>query len=140
MAPLLHRAAITKKSPFWHHRTTLSCCIFAVKACIDNRRKKLLRSNISSTCPCNMANVGPLTADICWRVWGTPANFNMFRVLASLLQQCHSTEVNQTLNNVWPSPGLVHYIYIFRGSCPQQNFALSYIGSVTAQHSSNEHQ
>jgi len=28
-----------KKSPFWHHRTTLSSCIFAAKACIDNRKK-----------------------------------------------------------------------------------------------------
>jgi len=28
-----------KKSPFWHHRTTLSGCIFATKACIDNRKK-----------------------------------------------------------------------------------------------------
>jgi len=28
-----------KKSSFWHHRTTLSGCIFAVKARIDNRKK-----------------------------------------------------------------------------------------------------
>jgi len=30
-----------KKSPFWHHRTTLSGCIYAAKACrpIDNRKK-----------------------------------------------------------------------------------------------------
>jgi len=32
-----------------------------------------------------MVNVGPLTAEICWRVLGTPANFNGFRVLAALL-------------------------------------------------------
>ena len=31
-----------KKSPFWHHRTNLSGCIFAVEACIDNREKSLL--------------------------------------------------------------------------------------------------
>jgi len=47
--------------------------------------KKLLNSNTSSTCPDNMVNVGLLTAEICWRVWGTPANFNGFRVLAALL-------------------------------------------------------
>jgi len=29
--------------------------------------------------------VGLLTAKIRWRVWGTPANFNGFRVLAVLL-------------------------------------------------------
>jgi len=40
-----------KKSPFWHHRTTLSGYIFATKAPIDNRKKNLLSSNISSTSP-----------------------------------------------------------------------------------------
>jgi len=35
----------------------------------------------------NMVNFVPLTAEICWRVWGTPANFNGFRVLAALLQR-----------------------------------------------------
>jgi len=37
--------------------------------------KNLLNSNISSTCLHNMVNFGPLTAEICWRVWGTPANY-----------------------------------------------------------------
>jgi len=32
-----------KKSPFWHHRTTLSGYIFGSKACIDNRKKKLVK-------------------------------------------------------------------------------------------------
>jgi len=32
----------------------------------------------------SMVNVGPLTTVIGWRVCGTPANFNGFRVLASL--------------------------------------------------------
>ena len=32
-----------KKSPFWHHRTTLSGCIFAAKACIQNPKKKLVK-------------------------------------------------------------------------------------------------
>jgi len=47
-----------KKSPSEHHRTTLSGCISATKARIDNWKKNLLRSNISSTCPHNMANFG----------------------------------------------------------------------------------
>jgi len=75
---------VRKKSPFWHHRTTLSGCIFAAEACIDNRKKNLLNSNTSSTRPHNMVNFGLLTAEICWRVWGTPADFNGFRVLAAL--------------------------------------------------------
>ena len=85
--------------------------------------KNLLNSNISSTCPHNTANFRSLTAEIVSLVWGTPANFNWFRVLPSLLQRRHSPEANQSLHDVWLSPGLVHYIYIFGGSCPCQNFA-----------------
>ena len=105
-----------KKSPSGHHHTTLLGCIFANKACIDNW-KNLLNSNISSTCSHNMANFGPLTAEIGLPVWGTPANFNGFCVLPSLLQRRRSPEANQTWHDVWPSPGLIHYIYIFGGSC-----------------------
>jgi len=60
--------------------------------------------------PRNIVNVGPLTAELGWRVWGTPANFNGFRVLASLLHRRRSTEVNQTLHKVWPSPAMAHYV------------------------------
>jgi len=60
-----------------------------LKACIDNR-KKLLNINIFSTCPHNMAHFGPLTAEIDLGVSGTPANFNGFRILPSLLQRRHS--------------------------------------------------
>jgi len=87
----------------------------------------VLNSSISSTRPHNMVNFGPLTAEICLPVWSTPANFNGFRVLPSLLQRRRSTEANQTLHDVWPSPGLIHYIYTFGGShrltefCPVQN-------------------
>jgi len=74
-----------KKSPFWHLRTTMSGCIIATKACIDNRKKNLLNIDTSSTCPHNMVNFGLLTAEICWRVWATRANLNGFRVLEALL-------------------------------------------------------
>ena len=84
--------------------------------------KNLLNSNISWTCPHNMANSGPLAALIGSGVWGTPANFNGFRILPSLLQQRRSPEANQTLRDVWPSPGLVHYIYIFGSSCSLAEF------------------
>jgi len=40
---------------------------------------------MSSTYPHNMVKFGPLAAETCWRVWGTLANFNGFRVLAALL-------------------------------------------------------
>jgi len=60
----------------------------------------LLNNDISSIYPRNIVNFGPLMAGICWEVWGTPANFNRFRVLASLLHRRRSTEVNQALQDV----------------------------------------
>jgi len=51
-----------QKSPSGHHRTTLSVYIFATKARIDSRKKNLLSSMMSSTCPHNMVNFGPLAA------------------------------------------------------------------------------
>jgi len=69
---------ITKKSPSWHRGTTLSGYIFAIKACIGSQKKNLLNNNISSTRLHNMVNFSPLTAEICWRVCGTSANFNRF--------------------------------------------------------------
>ena len=47
--------------------------------------KNLLSSNIFPTCSYKMVNFGPLTAEIVSLVWGTPTNFNGFRVLAALL-------------------------------------------------------
>ena len=95
-----------------------------------------------------MANFGPLTVEIGLPVWGTPASFNRFRVLASLLQRRRSPEASQTLHDLWPSPGLV-YMYTFLeafapdGILLRAKFTLrpspacSYIGSVTARHSSS---
>jgi len=91
---------------------------------VSTIEKNLLNSNSSSTRPHNMANFGLLTAEIGSRVLGTPGNFNGFRVLPSLLQRRRSPEAKQTLHDVWPSPGLAHYIYIFGGSWPWWNFAL----------------
>jgi len=59
--------------------------------------KKLLSSNVSSTCPHNMVSFGPLTAEICSGVWGTPANFIGFCVLAALLHGALVVGVSQTL-------------------------------------------
>ena len=85
-----------QKSPSGDHRTNLPGYIFANKACIDNR-KKLVKQQYSSTCPHNMVNFGPLAAEIVSLVWGTPANFNGFRVLASLLHGTLVVGVSQTL-------------------------------------------
>jgi len=50
--------------------------------------------HLCNTCPHNMVNFGPLTA----------------------------AEANQILHDVWPPPGLLHYIYIFGGCCPLTEF------------------
>ena len=84
-----------QKSPSGHHPTTLSGYIFATKACIDNR-KKMLSSNISPTCPHNMVNFGLLAAEIFSLVWGTPGNFNGFRILAALLHGTLVVGVSET--------------------------------------------
>jgi len=86
-----------QKSPSGHYRTILSGYIFATKAHINNRKKNLLSSNISSTCPHNMVNFSPLAAEIVLLVWGTPTNFNGFRVLAALLHGTPVVGVSQTL-------------------------------------------
>ena len=87
-----------QKSPSGHHRTTSSSYVFATKAHIDNW-KSLLSSNISSTCPHNMVNFGPLAAEIVSSVLGTPGNFNGFRVLAALLHGNLVVGVSHTLRH-----------------------------------------
>jgi len=64
---------------------------------VSTIEKKLLSSNISSTCPHNMTNFGPVTAEIGSVVWGTPANFNGFHVLAALRHASLVVGVSQTL-------------------------------------------
>jgi len=113
--------------------------------------KNLLNSNISPTCPHNMVNFGPLTAETDWRVWGTPANFNGFCFLASFLQRRRSTEVNQTawcLAVSWACTLYIHFWGLLppNGILPAGRFTLrpslafSYIGSVTPQYSSSGRQ
>jgi len=72
----------------------LSGYIFTIKARIDNWKKNLLSSNMSSSCLLNMVNFGPLAAEIVSLVWGTPANFNGLRVLAALLHGIPVVGVN----------------------------------------------
>ena len=94
----------------------------ATKTLIDNRKKNYEAAISPPDVPHNIVKFGPLTAEIGSGVWGTPANFNGFCVLALLLQRCHSLEANQILHDVWPSPGLVHYLYIFGSTCPLTEF------------------
>jgi len=117
----MQEAKIAKNSPSAHHRT-ICRAVFSQLRHVSTIGRNVLNSNISSTCSHNMVNFSPLAAEIVSAVWGTPANFNGFRVLASLLHRRRSTEVNQTSHNVWPFPGLAHCTYIFGGSCPVTEF------------------
>jgi len=96
-ARLAENARPKKLAISCHHSTTLLGYMFANKVHIDNRGKNLLSSNISSTCPHNLVNFGPLTAEIDWRVWGTPSYFNGYRILATLLPGTVLEGISQTL-------------------------------------------
>jgi len=104
-----------QKSPSVHHRTTLWGYMFVNGAHVDNRKKSLLNSNISSTWPYNVVNLGPLTAEIGSVVWDTQANFNVTAATSLNVSQ-------PNFARCLPSPGLVHYIYIFGGYCPVTEF------------------
>ena len=88
-----------------HLRTTAHLCrgISSQLRHISTIGKYLLSSNIFSTCSYNMVNFGPLAAEI-----GIPANFNGFRVLATLLtaKRHSSSGVSQTLR-CWTG----HHLY-----------------------------
>jgi len=78
-----------QKSPSGHHRATLSVHIFATGTYRQSeKRVKEVHHN--------MVNFGPLAAEIGLPVWGTPANFNGFRVLAALLHGSQVVGVSQT--------------------------------------------
>jgi len=100
--------------------TTLSGYVFATKACIDNQKKKTFVFHVSP----QFGKLWPTNSWNQFRSLFTPADFNGFRVLHSLLQRRRLEDANQTLHGVWPSPALVHYIYTFSGALsPWQNFA-----------------
>jgi len=80
------------KSPSGHHRTTLSGYIFATKAYIDNPKKHVKQQYLLHM----SAQYGELLPTISL-VWGTPANFNGFLVLAALLHCTLVVGVSQTL-------------------------------------------
>jgi len=117
-----------KKSPkiaTWavgHHPTTLSGYVFATKACIVNRKKNLLGSNISSTCPHNMLNFGPLAAEIVSLVSGATVYFNGFHVLAALL---HGTLVVGVIQTA----ALNRWCHLYLAGRPSR-WALAHISSI----------
>jgi len=97
--------------------------IVATEEYIDNRKKIVKQQYLHMS-----SQYGELRPTSSWDRFvslGHPANFNGFRVLASLVERRRSQEANQVLNDVWPSPGLIHYIglYILGAIVPLRNFA-----------------
>ena len=89
-----------KKSPKIRHLSTIAKLCRVISSKLRHAStigKKLLNSNISPTRSHNMVNFGPLAAEIGLPAWGTPANFNGFRVLAALLHGTLVAGDNQTL-------------------------------------------
>jgi len=90
-----------QKSPSGHHLTTLLGYIFTTEARIDNPKKNLLSSNMSSRCPHNMVNFGPLAAEIISLVWGTP-KFQLVSRLGSFTARHVVVGISQTLRRwIW---------------------------------------
>jgi len=89
-----------KKSPKIRHLRTIAQLCRAISSQLRHVTtigKKLLNSNISPTCPYNMVNFSPLVAEIASFVWGIPATFNGFRVLAALEHGTLVVGISQTL-------------------------------------------
>ena len=114
--------------------------------------RNLLNSNTSSRCPHNMANFGPLTAEIGWRVWGTQqisTGFACGFVTAVTSFTGGQPNFARCLAVSWA--GILH-IYVFLGLLSPDwtlpgtiltlhpSLAFSYIGSITAQHSTSGRQ
>jgi len=76
-----------------------------------------------------MVNLSLLAAEIVSVVWGTPANFSGFRILASLLQRRRSTEADQTaqcLALTWAGRLYIHFrqLLLRNGILPGAKFTL----------------
>jgi len=111
-----------QKSPFWHHRTTLLGYVFGTTACINNRKKNLLNSNTSSTCPDNMVkqptNGWGLLASL-----GHPCKFQWVSLLGSRTardsssgRQPHFAALNRAYHLYsagWPSRWALAHISSF---------------------------
>jgi len=82
----------TQKSPKSRHLRTIVQLRQAVSSQlrhVSTIGKNLLSSNIACRCSHNMVNFCLVVAEIDPVIWGTPANFNSFRVLAALLHGSH---------------------------------------------------
>jgi len=88
-----------KKSPKIRHLGTIAQICRAISSQLWHVSTigKKFKQQYLPICPYNMVNFGPLAAEIVSLVWGTPANFNGFRVLGALLHGTLVVGVSQSL-------------------------------------------
>jgi len=80
--------------------------------------KKLVKQQSLPTCPHNVLNFGLLAAEICWRVWGTPANFNGFRIFGSITARHSSSGRQPNCSVEQRAPPIFGRATITLGICP----------------------
>jgi len=138
----------------WKYRTQQLCknrhLRTIAQLCLVTSSQNLLKQQYLPTRPYKMVNFGPLAAGIVLLVWGTLANFNGFRVLASCSDVAHRRPTK--LYTMFGRLLGCYTIYTLSGALapdeisPRAKFTLRrslaffYIGSVTAQHSSSGRQ
>jgi len=76
-----------------------------------------------------MMNFGLLAAEIVSLVWGTPANFNGFRVLPALLHGTPAVGVSQTLRCWTEGATYIGRAAITLGIGPHSSYYYYYMGS-----------
>jgi len=74
---------IAKNSPSGHHRTTLSRCIFATKACIDNQKKRVKQQYLLHVSP-QYGKLWPTSGWDCFGSLGQPSKFQWVSHVGSI--------------------------------------------------------
>jgi len=89
---------IAKNLPSGHYHTTLSAISSQLRH-VSTIGKKLVKQQYLLHMFSQYGELGPLTAEICSGVLGTPTNVSGFRVLAALLHGTLVVGVSQTLRH-----------------------------------------
>jgi len=96
--------------------------------------KNFLSSNISSTCSRNTVNFGLLAAEIDPVVWGTPANFNGFRVLAALLHGTAPIFGRAAIRlGIGPHSSLLYFIAMLHNKAAKMSYGHMFLEGVQVQ-------
>jgi len=140
-----------KKSPSAHHRTTLSCCIFATKARIDNR-KKLVKQQYVLHMSAQYGSLRPINSWDLLASLGYPSKFqrvlHLAFVTAATLLTGGQPNFARCLAISWAATLCIHFRGLLSSdrTLPGAKFTLrpslafSYIGSITARQSSSGRQ